>query len=130
MRPTPGSNARQRGFTLIELMVVVVVIGILAGIGIPNFLSLRQRSARSSCVSNQRNLVHGATLYASEYGVMDAVINVSALQAGGFANTTISECPTSKIRDFDDYTITLVGGRVTNIRCDNETTAHEWSALD
>ncbi len=46
----------QKGFTLIELMIVVAIIGILAAIAIPQFASYRMRSYNSSALSDVRNL--------------------------------------------------------------------------
>jgi prepilin-type N-terminal cleavage/methylation domain-containing protein len=50
----PVRTATTGGFTLLEIMIVVAMIGLLAAIAIPNFLKARARSTATSCINNLR----------------------------------------------------------------------------
>jgi len=59
-------HKKQKGFTLIELMIVVAIIGILAAIAIPQFASYRQKAQDSAAKSALKNLATAQENYYAE----------------------------------------------------------------
>ena len=67
---------KRKGFTLIELMIVVAIIGILAAIAIPNFLKFQAKSKQSEAKTNLKAVFTAETAYFGEnntYGSFDDV---------------------------------------------------------
>ena len=78
-----GSN--EKGFTLIELMIVIAIIGILAAIAIPNFVSYRQRSYNSAAQSDLKNATTAQEAYYVDWGTY--ATTTTKLGAGGWVQT-------------------------------------------
>ena len=59
-------SSRRGGFTLVEIMIVVAIIGLLAAIAIPNFIKARQASQRAACVANLKTIDGAKATWALE----------------------------------------------------------------
>jgi prepilin-type N-terminal cleavage/methylation domain-containing protein len=60
--------SRMAGFTLVEIMIVVAILGVLAAIGIPSFLHARARSQATACINNLRQIETAVQQVAIEKG--------------------------------------------------------------
>ena len=85
---------KDEGFTLIELMVVVLIIGILVAIAIPVFNSAKANAQKKSCFANQRTIDGASNTYTAETGAYPASGNpgVDALVAADYLKSE-PKCP-------------------------------------
>ena len=74
-----------RGFTLIELMIVVAIIGILAAIAIPNFVKFQCRSKQSEAKSNLKAMYVAEESYRGEYDTYAVVPTIADAAAAATA---------------------------------------------
>ena len=80
---------REKGFTLVEIMIVVAIIAILSAIAIPNFMAARSKSRANACKANMRQIDSGLEQYA-----MDALkTNGDGVSMGNIVPTYIKKTP-------------------------------------
>ena len=61
-------TSRKAGFTLVEIMIVLVIIGLLAGIAISNFVHARSQAQMNTCINNLRLINSAKQQWAMENG--------------------------------------------------------------
>src|SRR5258705_8470698 len=96
-------NSRKSGFTLVEIMIVVAIIGLLAAIAIPNFIKARTTSQKNACINNLRQIDGAIQQWALE-NKKDAAAGVKFTDVSGYLKNSVI-CPAGGTTFADSYSI-------------------------
>src|SRR2546425_97682 len=97
---------RSAGFTLVEIMIVVAIIGLLAAIAIPNFIKARTTAQMNACINNLRQIDGAIQQWALEQK-KDTTAAVTETDVTPYLKNAVI-CPSGGTGFADSYTITDV----------------------
>src|SRR5690242_2446902 len=104
------NNTKKAGFTLVEIMIVVAIIGLLAAIAIPNFVKARQNSQTNACINNLRQIDGAKQQWALEQGKTGAITPAATdiqpyLGRGSGGSVATLDCPLNKAGSMASYNL-------------------------
>lgn len=110
-------HKKEKGFTLVELMVVIIILAVLTGIAIPSYLALRNRARIQATRSEMQNIGTAIAIYEADRGVFPATTwaaLVTALEGDDVSGTGpyMANVPSEDAWDAA-YTYVLAAGSYT-----------------
>ena len=112
----------RKGFTLIEIMIVVAIIAIALAIAIPNFIRISSVSKRTVCINNLRKITSAVEQWAIDNNISSGANITTTQESDIYANylrTGKPKCPSG-----GEYLLNPVGANP-QVQCTDETEGHK-----
>lgn len=110
------------GFTLVEIMIVVAIIGMLASIAVPNYMKARTTAHQKTCISNLYNINGAIQSWATELNKAEGQAVTYSDIRGYLKNAVV--CPAGGTTFEDSYSITTVDAPPACLRVPSGPHAH------
>ena len=102
-------NILQQGFTLVELMIVIVIVGILSAVALPNFLNQTKKAAATEANQQASNIFKQAHAYTLENGYIGTSAAPTTVQACTVYAGTLTATGITTNQNTNGVTVTLTG---------------------
>lgn len=98
---------KQEGFTLVELMIVVVILGILAGIGVQQYGNIQKRAREAAHAANKKVLTNAANMWLIMNGGLKEQEKKFEGEGNELVPQYVDEWPTNPYTNDKDYVVTI-----------------------
>ena len=82
----------KKGFTLVEIMIVVAIIAVIASIAIPSFINAGAKARKNACIANLNQINAAKEQYAMDYSLQNGA-SVTVAQVNSYLGSIVPACP-------------------------------------